>query len=337
MHNLLPNCYAIALSSWSSMMPANAEAVANSDAVEKARARVQNKSWRAKKVFEEPTRRHRFILLAFCTTPVERLQAEMTYLDTKSKGLYDAVLESGLNPISKCLKRLAELHYDARNGVLMFLFDLMPSDEERASMALEMSKMLSGLGSQIWWRFLEFSLFPCRWALFTHPALLPAEQDAVLDDWLKLNNCCRTPEFCGKNFKHIGCNHNLLKSTDFKQAIRTWATRHVYTGMSMERLLASFRQWNVSERRSCEGTVATGMLGQLLAEAARLNLPDPRCVTRRQLLDRKVPLRKLGKTAKKRMQVKRRIEKKEAAGGGPLRPAGGFVLWLREQERLRKL
>ena len=134
-------------------MPVNSESNANSDAVEKARARVQKKSWRARQLFEEPARRHRLILLAFCTTPVERLQAEITYLDTKSKGLYDAVLQSGLNPISKCLKRLAEMQYDARNGVLVFLFDLMPSDEDRASLALLMSKMLSGLGSQIWWRF----------------------------------------------------------------------------------------------------------------------------------------------------------------------------------------
>ena len=104
----------------------------------------------------------------------------------------------------------------------------------------------------------------------------------------------------------------------------------------MERLLASFRQWSVSERKSAEGIVATGFLGQILAEAARLDLPDPRCVTRRQLLDSNVSLRMLGKTVKKRMKAKRRIEKKEAVGGGPLRPASGYVGWMREQERLRK-
>ena len=145
------------------------------ESAERERVRVQKKSWRASKVLaNEQDRLTHIKLLTWTTTALERLQSELTFLDTRGKGLYDTVFADQLNPFFKCRMTLANMLHGGKEGPLRSLFDTMP-EVTHSDLLAESSRMLLSFLGQGKWRFLEFETYPRRWAAEFHPARCEAD------------------------------------------------------------------------------------------------------------------------------------------------------------------
>ncbi len=63
--------------------------------------------------------------------PIETLIGTLQHLDENGKGLYDAVVDSDLNPFLVCKKRLTKLVMDGAGGDLGPVFQcLIPADRK---------------------------------------------------------------------------------------------------------------------------------------------------------------------------------------------------------------
>ena len=290
------------------------------DAVERARLKVQKKSWRAKCVLSEDIRRQKMMLLCFTTHPIERLAAEITHSDGKERRLWDVVFSDNLNPFVKCRKSLAKLQRDGAGVLLAPMFESVPQ-EQRANLLTTCSQMIGGFIAQTAWRFKEYECFPLRWAAWTHPAKTLAQRDSVVDDWFSLCCCCRAPGWCGKLRAWCGDDRQMLKGcASYKEAVHGFVNGFAFTGMCMERLLASFRNWAGSQhdpKPDVERWISAGFIGQLLREHKAIGGYEPRAVSRGQLLSQGVPLRAMKKA---KTQSK---------------PASSFVLFMKEQREAR--
>jgi hypothetical protein len=89
-----------------------------------------------------------------------------------------------------------------------------------------------------------------------------------------------------------------------------------------ERLLALCRNAVSHETTDIERFAASGLLAQVLSEHKRLGHDDPRCVTRSQLIEDKVPI-----------AAAAAAQKKARATRGP---SSGFVHWMKKEEAKRK-
>ena len=100
-HEILPRTYAKAFPTWQSMQCVNDHRVPT-DATDRKRLKMQKKAWRGKVVFESQQRKTRVNLLCWAAAPVERLQAELTFLDQAGHGLTCIVFQDDMNPFAKC-------------------------------------------------------------------------------------------------------------------------------------------------------------------------------------------------------------------------------------------
>ena len=292
-HGSLQWCFADALPNWAAMLPANNDDSHATDACEKMRQRVQKKSWRASMVLGDSTRKQRIGILAFGAWPVERLQSELTHLDGQRNAIFDCnAFEDSLNPFHKARVSLAKILHEGKSGELSPLFDLQHPSAHRPLMQ-EIREVMVSFNSQIWWRFLEYQTYPVQWARWLHPAVDPATQDECPDHFFNvMKKCCRRREFCQKVWEFYGGDVDRMKADPhFKQALRIWFAIFQFTNMSMERLLALFRQWATGDRLCAEKIVALSALGQLLKIHRDEGYDDPRYQTRAQLLADGVELR----------------------------------------------
>ena len=116
----LPIAFVQAIPRWSAMLPPRND---RSDSITAARIRIQKKVYRAFKTLTEPNQRRKVVLMAYVSTPLERLQSELRFLDSAGNGLFDAcVVDEDLNPFSNCRRALMNHLHDGKNGELRPLF-----------------------------------------------------------------------------------------------------------------------------------------------------------------------------------------------------------------------
>ncbi len=70
-------------------------------------------------VCSDADKSERILLMAWNSTPLERMGAEFQYLDSAGKGLWDCVFDDSLNPIYKCRCALAELERNGKHGPMI--------------------------------------------------------------------------------------------------------------------------------------------------------------------------------------------------------------------------
>eukprot|EP00959_Pyramimonas_sp_CCMP1952_P126586 2647351-Pyramimonas_sp.AAC.1 len=80
--------------------------------------------------------------------PVEKLMANLQYLDRAGKGLYDVCVNNEWNPILVCKQRLTQLVREGADGDLGPLFESTPFEDHSA--LLEQVRLLgTDLGAQV--------------------------------------------------------------------------------------------------------------------------------------------------------------------------------------------
>ena len=78
---------------------------------------------------------------------MEKLMAEVQYLDQAGKGLYDVMIDDAQNPFFACKQRLARLVCEGAGGSLGVVFDLMPP-ADRPALLKEVRALGLDLGAQ---------------------------------------------------------------------------------------------------------------------------------------------------------------------------------------------
>ena len=317
-HELLPQAYANALPSWSSMIPPSQQNVEDAPGIEQQRARIQKKSWRAHLVLESWPKQRSILLLCWCTPPIERLQSELAWLDSRSNGLFDVIFNDNLNPVHKAQQAVQELQQQGSSGGLKYLLDAV-DPSLRADLLEESGGLLSSFGAQLDWRFNPLKCFPYKWATWVHPgATAETKDDVVTEFFEEMKPCCRRRECDGKIYDYFGGSADNLKSCQpFEDSVKVWVSGSKYTNMAMERLLGDFRRANPTDHGDAERLVSAGFLSQIMKVHRSHGFDDPRATSRQQLLLDGVPL----KCAKKLKASK---------------PASPWVHWIRGEEERRK-
>ena len=304
-HDLLPRSFVKALPKRSDMLPPSND---RSDSISAARVRIQKKTYRAVKTLTEPDQTRKVLLMTYVAWPLERLQVELSFLDSTGNGLFDAcAYADDLNPFSKCRRSLIQMLRDGKDGELAPLFRCFNVDEH-AELMHDVRAMILEFGAQVGERFKEYKDFPRRWARYYHPAADQAQKQETLDEFFQgRSTCCRREAFCAKVFRKFqGSPEQFMQDTDFERAMRVLIRKYRFTGMAMERLLASFRANHRRERGvEAERICAVGLLTQCLAAAG----PDrnhPAFADRQALLEAGVPL--------KRARVERQQDTRRGSG-----------------------
>ena len=232
------------------------------DACQAFRQRIQNKSWRASLALSEPAWRVRLFLLCWCAWPVERLQAELTWLDTGGKGLLDTAFSNSLNPFRKARASLARLLHEAPGGRMKCLLDLVDASQH-AEIIDSCRAMTLSFGAQITWRFREYDDWPRSWSVLFHPSATVAQKADNVCRFFSSKPCCRLGGVCDKVYNNCdGSADKFLDDADLFKALQGFVLGYDFTDMRMERLLASFHRWG----KPCdcaEAVVACGTLSQL--------------------------------------------------------------------------
>ena len=146
-HDLLNRVMASALPDWNAMLPPRDPDEPGSDEADRQRLKIQKKTWRARCVLGDPQRRAKILLLCYLGAPVEKLMAEVQYLDQAGKGLYDVMIDDAQNPFFACKQRLARLVCEGAGGSLGAVFDLMPP-ADRPALLKEVRALGLDLGAQ---------------------------------------------------------------------------------------------------------------------------------------------------------------------------------------------
>ena len=319
-HQVLPQCFNMSMTSWTEMLPQQIAAHdGDMDAVQRARLKVQKKTWRTKMVLNDKTRQQKMLLLCFTTTPIEKMQSRLTHSDQLGRCLWDITFQDDLNPFASCKRELAALQRSGMQGRMKPIFDFVSAEDRQPLLQLS-GQMLGAFCAQVDWRYKEFECFPMRWAAWQHRAKSEAQQDAVLLEWGALRECCRSK--CWDEKVAAWCAGDVDRvrnSAGYKEAVKAFVNGFRMTGMSMERLLAGFRRWLRSGEVShpdVERLVSTRFLGQFLAEHNKSFGGNARCAFTRDDLQRDgVPLA--------------RWNAKEAH---KTKPSSGFVLFIKEKE-----
>ena len=99
-HELLPRAFVRAMPRWFAMLPPSND---RSDGCTAARVRIQKKTFRAFKTLTEPCQRRKVPTMPYVAYPLERLQRELSCLDSTGNGLYDlCCFDDDLNMFTKC-------------------------------------------------------------------------------------------------------------------------------------------------------------------------------------------------------------------------------------------
>ena len=241
-HDILGRVFAHALPSWASMAPPDNDRA--TDGAQLYRQRIQKKSWRASKALTETPRRHKMLMLCFVAWPVERLQAELTWLDSNGKGLLDVVFEVACNPFCKAKTSLSKMLHEAPGGRMKVLLDLV-DPSQHAVMMRDLRVMCLDLGAQVKWRFREFETWPWSWGVLFHPAASVSQKADNVSAFFNAKPCCRLQGCCDKVFDNCdGSPDKFLDDEDLFRALQGFALGFDFTDMRMERLLASFHRWS---------------------------------------------------------------------------------------------
>ena len=173
-------------------------------------------------------------------------------------------------------------------------------------------------GAQGWWRFRCYAECPFRWVHWVHPRMSAAAADSVVDEFFALRRCCYHTESSLKIHEFFLEPEALRINRSFQGGVKTLAHAFCFTDMWCERLLARVRKSVRGEECDVERLCSSGYLCQWVTEHLQLERADPRHVIRLQLQASSVPLRSRPKSHT------------------AIKPASGFVVWMRKQEQQRQ-
>jgi hypothetical protein len=173
-------------------------------------------------------------------------------------------------------------------------------------------------------RLLYLEQFPMKLACAVHPRLSQQEQLDVVAQLFQANPCCLDADFSVKIKEQIRDEQELMSDKLFLAALKLWAERTKLTNMHIERLLAGLRK-NVSnyhgnKTTSAENLFSARFLGQLLTNHRSAGGEDPRCTTRRQLIDSGAPI----------LAAPKQTDEKKS------KPASGYVVFLNHLAQQKK-
>ena len=205
------------------------------------------------------------------------------------------------------------------------LFQAYPREEHQALLD-GVREMTADFEAQVGWRFRYYFNFPYSWSAIHHPSVPLGERQRLVRSFFDdFRDCCRDPASDGKIFDmYKECPDRvsrILEDKNFVNLIKARDLSHKFTNCGMERLLASFRRWCSVEGSQAERVCSAGFLGQLLGTHNAAGGNDPRGVSREQLVEDGVALRRCSGKRYKRSR----------SGGQLQRPCGAFVHWMKSQ------
>ena len=260
-HGVLQYCIETGLPSWGSMLPPNDRE--NNDTISMQRLRIQKKAWRSKCFLNDGEKRLRCLLLCWIAISVECLMWTLDHMDSGSKGLFDAVIDSPLNPFVKARSGICAMLNMGFAGPLGLLRGYFPADyhytilNEARAMGLNME-------AQLWWRFLLYGDFPRRFVAMVHPGLTKERQYSHADAFCALKQCCVERRMALKVKQLHSRPMTLFHDAALRKLLVLLAHAYKFTNMRSERLLASIRQACDADRATIERVCASGLLSQAL-------------------------------------------------------------------------
>jgi hypothetical protein len=107
------------------------------------------KAWRARCVLNSCEKRVSILLLCFLGAPVEAMMSRLQYLDSAGKGLFDAVVDTDLNPFLCCRRQLTALVLEGSDGPLGVVFCSHPHLHKE--LMRDIRRMGCDFGGQVHW------------------------------------------------------------------------------------------------------------------------------------------------------------------------------------------
>ena len=215
---------------------------------------------------------------------------------------------------------MTEMARQGAEGEMACLFAYYPR-EEHQDLLDGLRELTADFETQVWWRFLNYGLFPYLWTILHHPAVdIPTRLRLLSMFFDVYRECCRDPDTDAKIFNIFKDDpdriRRIMEDKQFIAVVQARDLSHKFTNCCMERLLAAFRQWCGKEGALAERVCCAGFLGQLRTAHTQAGGSDPRGATREHLIRDGVALR-CKSTGK--MKNKHR------------RQAGAFVHWMAKQ------
>ena len=257
-----------------------------STAEDEHRQRLARKAWRCRCLFRKVDRMLTLLLLGVLGVWLEHVLASIMHLDTTPNGLWDAVRPCSANPFRRARNRIAWVVMQGFNGPLRHILAFF---EEHTDIPIgprilnDARTMGINFVTQLTWRFLHLTTFPCLWALYCHPHLQASEQLKVVDRFYALNDCCRRREWCAKLRALIPSAQELVDNDDYRKLCYAFVRAWLWTNMAMERLLALIRK-SYNGTVDAERALCSGLWCQVLQEHKQLGRADPRARSRDELL-----------------------------------------------------
>ena len=108
-HRLLPQAICLALPTYDSMLPQNLEG--DSDEVQESREYLRRKSWRTRKIAEDPLRRIHWCITTWTVEPLDHLLLHVQWLDARPNALL-VMSHTETSPVRVASKRLYDMLAD---------------------------------------------------------------------------------------------------------------------------------------------------------------------------------------------------------------------------------
>ena len=267
---------------------------------------------RSKKVLSDEHRIVELSVVSFASTPIDRLMAQLQWLDSRGKALLDCT--SRRSPIVECAVSVSQM-LRGRGGPTGALLQHLGYD---AHLVRRLRAVLLSMATQLEWRFEAFKHWPFLFAAL-FDGRPPREQDKLLTEFFHANACDLDVDFEGKIRKLYSTTEDLKSDRAFMHGLRAWAETHKVCNMHLERLLARIRDgMGPGKSPQAERACAGGFLSQVLRDHLALGGRDPRHQSRESLLSHGAPL------AGKRRAV------------GKSKPASGFIIFKGDKQKQRR-
>lgn len=310
-HNILEQVVDKSFPSWNTMAMEKADGSADDPSVEgatAARVRVQKKTYRSRACLWTRSRKISIVLLTILGMAVEHLMGRIDFLTERGKALFDLPFID-LNPFCQCQRTLCHmLAQGFKTGAPLRMVMLHFSDgspESISALQMQVLQMGCDMGSQIWWRFRYLRELPLTLVDAVNPGLPPHVQRAALGKPFVQRGCCHDKDCSEKIASVYGTVSAAFDDSLLKDGLTCVGISFPIVNMRSERELATVRhaQGNRDKRPELEAVIAKALLSMVMREHRRLGGEDPRYVTRKQLLEKEVPLAcskaGLGKTRKR--------------------------------------
>jgi hypothetical protein len=226
-HDVLKQCLEIALPKWSDMLP---QAEGPQDNCQRLRIRSQKKAWRARRVLQDESRRIRILLLIWLGTPIECLMSALQYRDSHGNGLLDIRFDAPGNPFFDCRRKLFLMVQSGKDGPLRHIFSYFPA-ERHSGILDELRGIGLSFAAQIWWCFLEYTLYPFKLARTCDHGVPEDQQQACRDDFFGLHRCCLDDGLSAKALDLFESAADMQANADWSRVLIACVWIHKFTNM----------------------------------------------------------------------------------------------------------